>query len=102
MRREERQKILLYGPYLPLIPQGTKEQNVGKPRLLIATPTVPDQACGKARRVGRIRVHNTMFSLYRLHIAVENQRSQVMLPNLFVLVENGFVDYTQWSVTNRD
>ncbi len=99
MKKAEREKILPQERYLPFLPQGMREQDMLKPRLLIATPTIPDRACGKARRVGSIRVHNTMFSLYRLHIMVENQQDQVMLPNLFVFVDDGFVEYAAWSAT---
>ena len=56
-------------------------------------------ACGKAHRVGTIRVQGTFFALYRLHVAVQHRRNQVMLPHLFVLVDGCFVDHAAWAAT---
>ncbi len=100
MKKEERQQLHPQPYYIPLFLHSTKGHEVGKPRLLIVTPTVPDQACGKAHRIGRVRVQSTVFPLYRLHIAVEGRPDQAMLPDLFVLVNGCFVEYADWSATN--
>ena len=56
-------------------------------------------ACGKAHRVGTIRVQGTLFALYRLQVAVQGRRHQVMLPHLFVFVDGCFVDHAAWAAT---
>ena len=71
MKKDERQQLHAQEYYIPLSSQGTQGHDVERPRLLIAEPTVPDQACGKAHRVGTVRVQGTLFALYRLHVAVQ-------------------------------
>ena len=99
MKKDERQQLHAQDYYIPLSSQGTQGHDVERPRLLIAEPTVPDQACGKAHRVGTVRVQGTLFALYRLHVAVQGRRNQVMLPHLFVYVDGCFVDHATWAAT---
>ncbi len=81
-----------------LAPAITREMShLPKSRVPIATRMVPDRICGKAQLIGYTGTSKDALALYRIKVIVNNQYGHVTLPSLFVLVDDLFIDYQQWS-----
>ena len=94
MRKEDVFQSLPRQQYVVAV-TGERPNDV-KPKIPVATTTAPQQRCGKAQRIGSTRTHGRIFPLYRIRIIVQDRRTHITLPSLFVLVNGVFVDYEHW------
>lgn len=70
-------------------------------KMSIAIRTMPEQICGKARRIGYTTIHNDALGLYRIKTQADHRNSYVTLPSIFVLVDGIFQDYQEWFNSNQ-
>ena len=83
--------------YIPVLLDTSSSPERPPSKIPIATRTMPERICGKARRIGYTTPYNDALALYRIKTQTDHRSSYVTLPSIFVLVEGVFLDYQEWS-----
>ena len=87
--------------YIPVLSDTSGSLEHPPPKVPVAMRTMPEQICGKARRIGFTTARRDALALYRIKTQTNNRNSYVTLPSIFVLVDGMFLDYQEWSSSNQ-
>ncbi len=82
--------------YIPVLLDARGSLEHPPSKMSIATRTMPEQICGKARRIGYTTARIDALALYRIKTQTICRNSYVTLPSIFVLIDGIFLDYQEW------
>lgn len=97
LAQEVRSMLSQEKKYPIYIPRGTTTYAVGK--LLVATRDAPNKVRGEAYCIGYIDAPECSYGVYQIHIKTAFSSGKLALSLLFVLDNNVFYAYEEWSVS---